>query len=101
MGAASVNPKEDTLEEKRYFLLQTAEDVDTHVGDDDINSALDWFDGEPKMGTEDFLDRLFGRYGGPTFKGEGYDEVDLDQLDNQAAKRLMARARKLRKERDL
>lgn len=82
-----------------YRLLQTAEEVDQFLTDDDLNSALDWFDDEPKMGTEEFLDRLFPRYGGPSDSDD--NELDLDQLDNAAARRIMARARKLRKERDL
>ena len=45
--------------EKSYRLLQTAEEVDEFLTDSDLNDALDWFDDEPKMGTGDFLDRLF------------------------------------------
>lgn len=82
-----------------YRLLQTAEEVDRWISDDDLNSALDWFDNERGMGTADYLDRLFPRYGGPT-DDEG-NELDLDQLDNAAARRIMSRARRLRKERDL
>jgi hypothetical protein len=84
--------------DKTYRLLQTAEEVDALITDADLDSALDWFDGEPRMPTDDFLDRLFPRYGGPTAPDGA--ELDLDQLDNPAARRIMARARALRKERD-
>lgn len=87
------------MTDKKYYLLQTAEDVDTHITDEEIDEALAWFNDEPKMPAEEFMDRLFSKYGGPKFKGEEYDEVDLDQMDNDAARRLMSRARRMRKER--
>jgi hypothetical protein len=80
-------------------LLQTAEEVDQLISDGDLNSALDWFDDEPRMPTDEFLDRLFPRYGGP-LDSDGR-ELDLDQLDNSAARRIMSRARQLRREREL
>ncbi len=84
---------------KTFRILETAEEVDEFISDDDLNSALDWFDDEPRMPIDDFLDRLFPRYGSIN-DNEG-NELDLDQLDNPAARRIMARARKLRKEREL
>jgi hypothetical protein len=85
-------------EQKTYRVLKTAEEVDEFISDEDLGSALDWFDGEPKMPTDEFLDRLFPKYGG-LYDSDGA-ELDLDSLDNPAARRIMARARKLRKERD-
>jgi len=82
-----------------YRNLQTADEVDRYLTDDDLNSALDWFDGEPKMPTDEYLDRLFPRYS--NIRDEEGNILDLDQLDNEAARRIMARARKLRKEREL
>ncbi len=87
------------MSETRYRMLQTGEEVDEIITDADLESALDWFDDEPRMGTADFLDRLFPRYG--TLKDSQGAEVDLDQLDNPAARRIMSRARRLRKEREL
>ena len=87
-------------DETRYYMLQTAEDADRFITDEQIESALDWFDGEPRMPTDEFLDRLFTRYSGPPCDLDGYDECDLDQLDNDAARRIMARARKMRRERE-
>ena len=81
-----------------YRILQTAAEVDEFISDEHLDSALDWFDGEPKMPTDDFLDRLFPRYSG-LCDNDGR-LLDLDQLDNEAAKRIMLRARKLRKERE-
>jgi len=84
--------------ERQFRMLQTAEEVDELITDEMLNSALDWFDDEPKMPTDEFLDRLFPRYG-EKLDPEGR-EIDLDQLDNAAARRIMSRARKLRKERN-
>lgn len=80
-----------------YLTLTTAEQVDRFITDADLNSALDWFDDEPRMPTDDFLDRLFPRYGSMT--DDQGRELDLDSLDNEAARRIMQRARKLRRER--
>lgn len=88
-----------TDDERRYVTLETADQVDRYITDDELDEALDWFDDEPNMPTSDFLDRLFPRYGGPT--DETGAELDLDSLDNEAARRIMRRARTLRKERDL
>lgn len=80
-------------------MLHTAAEVDAFIGDDDLNEALDWFDDEPKMPTDEYLDRLFPRYGG--LRDNQGRELDLDQLDNAAARRIMSRARSLRREREL
>ena len=85
--------------EQKYRTLQTAAEVDEFISDETLGSALDWFDGEPRMPTDEFLDRLFPRYGGPV--GDDGSELDLDQIDNEAARRIMSRARRLRKERGL
>ena len=86
------------MEAKRYRMLQTAEDVNETITDEHLNEVIDWFEGERNMPTEDFLNRLFPRYGS-IVDSEGR-EIDLDQLDNEAARRIMSRARKLRKERE-
>lgn len=86
------------MQERKYRLLQGAEEVDSLISDEDLNSALDWFEGEPKMPTDEFLDRLFPRYGS-LCDPEG-NELDLGEFDNPAAKRIMLRARRLRKERE-
>jgi hypothetical protein len=82
-----------------FRLLQTAEEVDALISDEDLNSAIDWFDDQRTMPTDEFLDRLVPRYGGLT--DEQGNELDLDQMDNDAARRIMSRARRLRKEREL
>lgn len=84
---------------RTYRLLQTTEEVDALITDAELNSALDWFDDEPRMPTEDYLDRLFPKYGGP--RDNDGAELDLDHLDNEAARRIMKRARRLRREREL
>jgi hypothetical protein len=87
------------MDEKSYYILQTAEEADM-ISDEDLEHAVDWFDGQPSMPRDEFFDRLFTRYSGPTCPIGSYDEFDLDQLDNAAARRLIARARKLRKARE-
>lgn len=81
-----------------FRMLQTAEEVDELISDSLLNDTLDWFPEGEKMPTDEFLDRLFPRYGS-ILDPEGR-EIDLDQMDNAAARRIMARARRLRKERD-
>ena len=85
--------------EKRYYLLQTREEADL-IPDEEIEGAIGWFPEGGPMPRDEFFDRLFSRYGGPRCPVEGYDEFDLDQLDNDAARRLISRARKMRRERD-
>jgi hypothetical protein len=80
-----------------YRLLSSAAEVDRFITDEQLSEALDWFDDEPRMSTSDFLDRLFPRYGGPA--DDAGNELDLDSLDNAAARRIMSRARTLRRER--
>jgi len=87
------------MSEKRYRNLQTAEEVDELISDEQLNDALDWFDDEPRMPTDEFLDRLFPRYG-EILDSEGR-VLDLDSFINPAAKRIMSRARRLRREREL
>ena len=82
--------------EKKFRLLQTAAEVDEYITDADLDSTVDWFDNEPSMPTDEFFDRLLG-----TLTDNEGSFLDLDQLDNEAAKRIMSRARKLRREREL
>jgi len=82
-----------------YRMLQTADEVDEIITDAMLDEALDWFDDERSVPTDEYLDRLFPRHGA-IVDAEGR-EVDLDSLDNPAARRIMSRARKLRRERDL
>jgi len=81
-----------------YRNLLTSEDVDETISDEMLNDALDWFDGEPKMPTDEFLDRLLPFHGCP--RDSAGRMLDLDSFDNEAARRIMSRARRLRKERD-
>jgi hypothetical protein len=87
------------MSETEYRQLKTADEVDRYISDDDLNSAIDWFDDRRGMPTDEFLDRLFPRYG--SLKDEAGAELDLTDMDNPAARRIMSRARALRKERDL
>ncbi len=80
-----------------YRNLVTADEVDRYIPDSELEYALDWFpDGEP-MPTDEYLDRLFPRHS--RLADERGRTLDLDSLDNPAARRIMSRARRLRKER--
>jgi hypothetical protein len=71
-------------------ILKTKDQADAFVSEELISEALDWFDGEPRMATEEFIDRLCNAY------ATGWD---LESYDNEAARSIMKRARKMRKER--
>lgn len=69
--------------------LQTEEDVTPEI-EAHVAEAVEWFDDEEKMPTEDFIDRLCKDYGGTDW--------DLDQYDNPAARKIMRIARRIRRD---
>jgi hypothetical protein len=77
-----------------YVVLKTKEEADEHVTDEDISDALDWFADKRGVPTEDFMDRLCGnRY-------DGRPGIEVEDFGDPAAKRLLSRARKLKREMD-
>jgi len=70
-------------------ILETADDVTPDVLAR-AEETVDWFDNEPTMPTEDFLDRMFRRD----------REYDLEEYDNPAARTIMRHARKIRRDRN-
>lgn len=70
-------------------ILLNAEDVTPEM-DAQIEDCLDWFQGEPRLSTEVFIDRFAKDYGG--------EDWDIESYGNPAANRIMKRARQLRKE---
>ena len=87
------------MNEQRYRNLTTAEEVDRYISDDDLDSAIDWFDEQRTMPADEFFDRLFPRYS--SLSDETGAILELDNMDNYAARRILSRARALRKARDL
>jgi hypothetical protein len=69
-------------------MLTTRADITADVVHE-IESTVDWFDDEPTMPTEAFIDRLCDRYA----------EFDLANYDNEAAREIMRIARKIRRDR--
>lgn len=74
-----------------YVMLTTAADADEYVSDADLEGALEWFADKRGVPTEGFIDRLCGSSATP---------YDLGAYDNEAARRLLSRARKIKREMD-
>lgn len=74
----------------RLRLLETVDDVTPDVLAA-AEETLDWFDDEPRMSTEDFIDRLCAQ---PLAQG-----WDIEVYDNPAVRKIMRHARALRRER--
>lgn len=72
-------------------MLVTKEDVTEEILKC-VENCVDWFDDEPTMGTQEFIDRLCKTYGG--------DDFDMGNYDNEAARYIMREARRIRKERN-
>lgn len=84
-----------TDEATSWRVLREAEDVTPDV-EALVRECVDWFEDEPTMGTQEFIDRLCKTYGGA---GYSPDDFDLDNYDSPAARRIMRIARAERKER--
>lgn len=72
-----------------WEILVTEDDVTPEI-EKHIESAVEWFNDERSMPTEDFIDRLCKTYGG--------SEYDLESYDNDAARKIMRIARRIRRE---
>lgn len=84
--------------ETKYQMLESAEDA-ALITDKEIEDALGWFTEKRGLPADEFFDRLFPRYSGPVNPTTG-ETLDLDQMDNPAAKALLKRARKMKREMD-
>jgi hypothetical protein len=69
-------------------IITTAEEANALVSDDLIDAALGWFEDERGIPSEEFIDRLC----------DSADGWDLDNYDNAAARRILERARKIKKD---
>lgn len=65
-------------------ILEAADDVTPEI-EQHVRDTVDWFEDEPTMPTDEFIDRLCNTYG-----GEGWD---LESYDNPAARKIMRIAR--------
>lgn len=84
------------MTDRSWRVLREAEDVTPEI-EEFVRQTVDWFDDEPTMGTQEFIDRLCKTYGG---SGESVDDFDLDNYDSPAARRIMRIARAERRERN-
>lgn len=69
--------------------ITTAEEADALVSDELLGEVLDWFQDERGVPAERFIDRLCDTYA---------DGWELDNYGNAAARRILSRARKIKRE---
>jgi hypothetical protein len=78
-----------------YLYLETAEQADELVSDDDIQDTLEsWFGERRTVPEEDFIDRLVKDHGG----ARSSMPFEIESYDSPASRRLLSRARKIKKE---
>ena len=78
-----------------YVLLEEAEEADSLVTDDDIQDTLEgWFGDRRTVPEEDFIDRLVKDHGGSYAR----TPFEIENYDSPASRRLLSRARKIKKE---
>jgi len=77
-----------------YVTLRTKEQADELVSDDDIEGALGWFTDKRGVPAEEFMDRLC-----PGYLPDGR-RYEVDNFEDPAAKRILSRARKIKREMD-
>lgn len=69
-------------------IIKTEQDVTDEILEM-AEETVDWFDDEPTMPTEEFIDRMFRHT----------TSVDIEDYDNEAARKIMRHARKIRRDR--
>jgi len=78
-----------------YVVMETAEQADEMISDDDIQDTLEgWFGDRRTVPEEEFIDRLVKDHGGSYSK----TPFEIEEYDSPAARRLLSRARKIKKE---
>jgi hypothetical protein len=75
-----------TVDEIRNLV--SIEDADEFVTDLMLDETLDWFEDDRGVPTEEFIDRLCTTYA---------DAWDIDNYDSPAARRILSRARKIKR----
>jgi hypothetical protein len=79
-------------------ILEMADQITPEI-EEDIANCVEWFDGSPTMGTQEFLDKLCDVYGAHrNFETDEWEGYDLESYDNPAARAIMRKARQIRKE---
>jgi hypothetical protein len=88
-------PKTFEFDGVTYLVLETAEQADELVSDDDIQDTLEgWFGERRTVPEEDFIDRLVKDHG----SAYAATPFEIENYDSPAARRLLSRARKIKKE---
>ncbi len=86
------------FDEKTFLLLETAADADEMVSDETIQDCLEgWFGDRRTVPEQGFIDRLVNTKGAPPWDGSR-PGFDIESYDNPAAKRLLSRARRIKRE---
>ena len=91
------------MDGKQYIYLDTTEQADELVSDQAIEETLGWFEEQRGVPGNDFLDRLIKAYGEPSYDFEKHRYglgFDLDSYDNDAARSILRRARRIKKEQE-
>jgi hypothetical protein len=84
------------LEGREYVVLETAEQADKLVSDETIQDALEgWFGDRRTVPEEEFIDCISDRYGTPNLGETGFE---IQQYDSPAARRILSRARRIKRE---
>ncbi len=81
-------------DERNWRNLHEVEDLPADI-DTCIEETLGWFTERKTVPPEAFIDQLCKTYGG---SGEGPDDWDMDAYDSPAAREILRRARKLKRE---
>ena len=78
-----------------YILMETREQADELVSDDNITDTLEgWFGDRRTVPEEDFIDRIVRDHGSEY----ATTPFEIERYDNPASKRLLSRARKIKRE---
>lgn len=72
-------------------ILETAGDVSPEILTS-VEDCVDWFEEQRGLPTDEFIDRLCTTYA---------DGWDIESYDNEAVRKIMRHARKIKRERDV
>lgn len=88
-------------DDKEYVYLDTEEQANELITDVMIEETLGWFEDEKGVPGEEFIDRLCDNEGPPHYDTEKHRYglgFDMDSYDNDAARSILRRARRIKKE---
>lgn len=92
-----VEPQTFEHDGRLYVVLESAEQADEFVDDDLLEECLAWFEDERGIPAEPFIDKLSDVYGVAPYDRSA-PGFEIQDYDSQAARRLLSRARRLKRE---